>query len=228
MKLIVGLGNPGTQYDRTRHNAGFMVVDRLAKAHAPGGTRKAAFNAECVDATIGSEKCLLMKPTTFMNRSGAAVSEAVRFYKLDPAKDLLVVVDDIYLEVGAVRIKPAGGAGGHNGLTDVQQKLGTDAYPRLRLGVGAKPAVMDQADWVLSRFREEEWGVMGTAVETAAKAAEAFASRGLDAAMNAYNGGGAEERIKKPRPESGAGEKVERIGTNVTNPQRGATEGKAS
>ncbi len=232
MKLIVGLGNPGSHYEKTRHNAGFMVVDRLAKTLAPAAPRKANFNAECVDATIGREKCILMKPTTFMNRSGHSVSEAVRFYKLNPATDILVVVDDIYLDVGVIRLKPGGGAGGHNGLTDLQAKLGTEAYPRLRVGVGAKPAVMDQADWVLSRFREDEWGPMGTAVEAAANAAAEFASSGLDAAMNKFNSV-EKPREKKPKPEgldpSASGAKAEQQGSNqsVTTPPRGGAEGKA-
>lgn len=198
MKLIVGLGNPGPQYEKTRHNAGFMVIDRLARAVAPSAPRKGSFSAECVDATIGGEKCLLLKPTTFMNRSGHSVSEAVRFYKINPATDLLVVVDDIYLDVGAIRLRPSGGAGGHNGLTDLQLKLGGENYPRLRVGVGAKPAFMDQADWVLSRFRDDESPLITSAVETAAKAAEEFAARGLNAAMNKFN---APERPAKPAPE---------------------------
>lgn len=201
MKLIVGLGNPGPQYEKTRHNAGFMVVDRLVKAHAPASPRKGSFNAECVDAVIGAEKCLFLKPVNYMNRSGQSVSDAVRFYKINPATDLLVVVDDIYLDVGAVRVKPSGGAGGHNGLTDVELKLGGPNYPRLRVGVGAKPAFMDQADWVLSRFREDEWPVIQKAVETAAKAAEEFALRGLDAAMNKFNAPDAPPRPNKPRPD---------------------------
>lgn len=198
MKLIVGLGNPGSQYEKTRHNAGFMVVDRLAKTLAPTAPRKGNFNAECVDVTIGNEKCLLMKPTTFMNRSGHSVSEAVRFYKLNPATDLIVVVDDIYLDVGAIRLRPAGGAGGHNGLTDIQAKLGNENYPRLRVGVGAKPAFMDQADWVLSRFRDDEFETLGLAVETASKAAQEFATRGLQAAMNKFN---APDKPAKPARE---------------------------
>jgi PTH1 family peptidyl-tRNA hydrolase len=228
MKLIVGLGNPGSQYEKTRHNAGFMVVDRLAKAHAPSAIRKANFHSECVDATIGQEKCLLMKPTTFMNRSGSAVSEAVRFYKLNPATDLLVVVDDIYLDVGVIRLKPGGGAGGHNGLTDVQAKLGTESYPRLRIGVGAKPPVMDQADWVLSRFREDEWAVIGAAAETAAGAAAEFASKGLDAAMNKFNAAD-KPKEKKPRPEgsSPAASGSPKVNQSVSSPRQGEAEGKA-
>lgn len=200
MKLIVGLGNPGTTYQNTRHNVGFMVVDRLVKAHGGGGAVKGQFNAACVEANLGGERCLLIKPTTFMNKSGQSVGAAIRFYKLQPAADLLVIVDDIYLDVGVVRIKPSGGSGGHNGLTDIEQALGGDNYPRLRVGVGAKPSVMDQADYVLSRFREDEKVLLEGGLDRAAKAAIAFASKGLDAAMNQYNAPDRPPREKPPRP----------------------------
>jgi PTH1 family peptidyl-tRNA hydrolase len=198
MKLIVGLGNPGRQYDKTRHNAGYMVVDRLVEKFAPGTPVKAKFNAAIADAKIGSEAVMLMKPTTYMNRSGAAIAEAVRFYKLVPASDLLVFVDDVALPIGALRIRPGGGAGGHNGLTDIEQALGTDAYPRCRIGIGATPSFMDQADWVLGRFTDEEWDVMGPAIGRAAEAAEVFLTSGLDSAMNRFN---APDRPPKPTRE---------------------------
>lgn len=187
MKLIVGLGNPGLEYQNTRHNAGFMVIDRLAKAAAPGAVAKGQFQGAVVDATLGGERCLLLKPATYMNRSGQSVADAVRFYKLTPATDLLVVVDDIYLAVGQVRMKPSGGDAGHNGLASVRALLGTDAYPRLRVGVGAKPPMMDQADWVLSRFTDAERPELERSIDRAARACEVFASRGLDAAMNTCN-----------------------------------------
>jgi PTH1 family peptidyl-tRNA hydrolase len=124
MKLIVGLGNPGPQYQETRHNAGFMVVDRLAKAHAAGEPVKSRFNAVTVEATISGERCMLLKPLTYMNRSGQCVAEAVRFYKADIAGDLLVVVDEVYLPTGRLKLLPAGGTAGHNGLGSIQQLLG--------------------------------------------------------------------------------------------------------
>lgn len=187
MKVIVGLGNPGQQYTKTRHNAGFMVVDRLAGAFAKGEPIRGRFNAATMEATISGERCLLVKPTTFMNRSGQSVGEVVHFFKLEPAKDLLVLTDDIALPVGTIRLKPGGGAGGHNGLLDIQRALDSDLFPRLRIGVGAKPPLMDQADWVLSRFMEEESPALESSLDKAAKACEIFIAKGLDAAMNASN-----------------------------------------
>jgi peptidyl-tRNA hydrolase, PTH1 family len=209
MKLIVGLGNPGRQYDKTRHNAGYMVVDRLAEKLAKGATAKARFNAALIDAKVGggAEAVLLMKPTTYMNRSGAAIAEAVRFYKLTPATDVLVFVDDVALPIGALRLRPGGGAGGHNGLTDIEQALGTDSYPRCRIGIGATPSFMDQADWVLGRFTDEEWDVMGPAIVKGADAAEVFLTSGLDAAMNRFNAPDRPPKPKRERPPPESGDK---------------------
>jgi PTH1 family peptidyl-tRNA hydrolase len=211
MKLIVGLGNPGSQYARTRHNAGFMVADRLCAKHGRGEPVKARFQAATTELTLGGEKCLVIKPTTFMNRSGQSVSEALRFYKLDPARDMLVIVDDLYLPTGAVRLKPSGGAGGHNGLTNIEQLLGTDAYPRLRVGCGlqpsgGKPPFMDQADFVLGRFTDEEEPLLAGALFKAEQAVEVFASKGLEFAMNTANAGPPREKPPpraRPAPEGG-------------------------
>lgn len=210
MKLIVGLGNPGPQYARTRHNAGFMVIDRLIERHGAGEPVKGRFSAAVVEASIAGERALLAKPTTFMNLSGRCVGEAVNFYKMDPASDLLVVVDELYLPVGQVRLKPGGGDGGHNGLADIRRALGRDDYPRLRVGVGValasggfgKPPFMDQADFVLSRFSEEEQPVFASSVDRAADAAAAFVGRGLAHAMNTYNAPDRPPRPKKPAPEA--------------------------
>jgi peptidyl-tRNA hydrolase, PTH1 family len=204
MKLIVGLGNPGTQYAKTRHNAGFMVADRLAARFGDGQPVKARFQGAAADATIGGEKCLLLKPTTYMNRSGQSVAEAVRFFKLDPSQDLLVIVDEIYLPTGQVRLKPTGGSAGHNGLENIQALLGNDAYPRLRIGVGlqpsgGKPPMMDQADYVLGRFTSEEEPLLEGALKKAEQAAEIFATKGLDHAMNFANAGPVRE---KPPPKA--------------------------
>lgn len=192
MKLLVGLGNPEGRYAKTRHNAGFMVIDRLLGKFAPGEPLKARFNAACAEAPIGSERVMFMKPTTYMNRSGQAVGEAVRFFKLDPVGDLLVITDDIYLPVGAIRLKPGGGTGGHNGLDDIHRVLGSENYPRLRVGAGMKPSggkppFMDQADYVLQNFTSEEQPDINAAVDKAAQACEAFVVKGLPAAMNAFN-----------------------------------------
>ncbi len=200
MKLIVGLGNPGRQYDKTRHNAGFMVVDRLVAKHAPGVPAKARFNAAVTECKFGAEAVLLMKPTTFMNRSGSSVAEAVRFYKLEPAKDVLVLVDDVALPAGAIRIRPGGGAGGHNGLTDITKALGADTYARLRIGVDATPEFMDQADYVLGRFTDEQWTLVDPALKRAADASEVFVTQGLDAAMNRFNAPDRPPKPKKERP----------------------------
>lgn len=196
MKLIVGLGNPGLQYDKTRHNAGFMVVDALASRHAGGQIPRSRFNAITLDAHIGAEKVLLMKPTTYMNRSGQSVGEAVRFFKLDPSEDLIVIVDDIALPVGHTRVRKNGGSGGHNGLSDIDRMLGGDAYIRVRLGVGAVPKLMNQSDWVLSRFMSEEREDIERGIERAADATECVLDEGVVKAMNAFN-----VKLKKPKPE---------------------------
>ncbi len=192
MKVIVGLGNPGSTYEKTRHNVGFVVIDRLVKKYAPSAIAKARFNAISIDAEIGGEKCLLLKPTTFMNLSGQCVGQAVNFFKVDPDQDLLVVVDDIYLPVGSIKVKPGGGDGGHNGLTDIQRALGKDTYPRLRIGVGekpsgGKPAHFEQKDYVLSRFAEADLPDLDMVLTRSVEAVETFAKKGLAAAMNTFN-----------------------------------------
>lgn len=203
MKLIVGLGNPGAQYAKTRHNAGFMVVDRVLERLGVTEPVKQRFQSATAEVSIGSERCLLMKPLTFMNRSGQAVGEAVRFFKVEPAQDLLVIVDDLYLTTGSVRMRPDGSAGGHNGLTSIDQHLAQSAYARLRVGVGVqpsggKPPMMDQADFVLSRFSEEEQGLLEAAVAKAAEAVSIYALKGPAHAMNFANAGA---RPEKPKPE---------------------------
>jgi PTH1 family peptidyl-tRNA hydrolase len=207
MKLIVGLGNPGKDYEKTRHNAGFMVVDRLVQKHGAGAPVKARFNAAVVEAPVAGQTCFFVKPTTYMNRSGQSVSEAVRFYKLDPGADLLIISDEVALPAGTIRLRPGGGTAGHNGLANITLLLGTDAYPRLRVGIGPKPAYFDdQADFVLGRFTEEESALMQPAIQKAADAAELFVERGLDAAMNKFNAPPLSPdqppRPKRPRPDS--------------------------
>jgi PTH1 family peptidyl-tRNA hydrolase len=210
MKLIVGLGNPGPEYEGTRHNAGFMVVDRLMSLCALGESAKVRFKSLSVEVRLpapssdgsvprdpygGGVKCLLLKPITFMNLSGRAVSEALRFYKLDVSEDLLVVTDDVALPAGALRMRAKGGAGGHNGLSDIERLLGTQRYARLRVGVDP-PGVVPQVDYVLGRFSPEQRVAMEAALPLAAAACAEWANRGVTSAMNAYNtpGGGREKK----------------------------------
>lgn len=187
MKLLVGLGNPGAEYVKTRHNAGFMAIDLLAERHGSGQVARSKFNAMLLDVPVSGQRCLLMKPVTYMNRSGQAIAEACRFYKLDASKDVLVLVDDVALPCGAVRLKATGGAGGHNGLTDIARKLGSENYARLRIGIDEKPPVMRLEDYVLGRFTEEQMDRLTPALKQAADAAEVFAAEGIDAAMNKFN-----------------------------------------
>lgn len=186
MKLVVGLGNPGPQYDQTRHNVGFLVLDRLARRHAPGAVARSRFSGVCIEARIDDEPLLLLKPTTFMNRSGQAVTEAVRFYKLNPVDDLLVIVDDIALACGVLRIRGEGSAGGHNGLGDIEQKLGSNVYARLRIGIDG-PGQIPQKDYVLGRFRPDQLERLDPALDEAADAAFTWATQGLPTAMNRFN-----------------------------------------
>tara|TARA_R110002073_G_scaffold118918_5_gene259117 strand:+ start:28547 stop:29263 length:717 start_codon:yes stop_codon:yes gene_type:complete len=196
MKLIVGLGNPGAQYERTRHNAGFMAVDLLAQRHAAGQIPKSRFHAVTLDAIIGTEKVLLMKPTKYMNLSGQSVGEAIRFYKLDPKEDLIVLVDDIALPVGFIRVRKTGSAGGHNGLSNIDQLLGGADYQRIRIGVGNVPKFMNQADWVLSKFMKEEHDDVDRSIKAAADATQCMLDEGISKAMNAFN-----TKLVKPKPE---------------------------
>mgnify|MGYP003662933701 CR=1 FL=1 len=202
MKLIVGLGNPGAQYERTRHNAGFMALDLLADRHAGGQIPKSRFQAVTLDAIIKDQKVLLMKPTKFMNLSGQSVSEAVRFYKLDPSEDLLVLVDDIALPVGSIRVRKSGSAGGHNGLSDIDRLLGGADYPRIRIGVGKVPKLMNQSDWVLSKFMKEEHEEVDRSLKHAADATECLIDQGAVKAMNLFNAKPKKPKPPKPKPEA--------------------------
>lgn len=187
MKLIVGLGNPGPEYERTRHNAGWLALDRLARRHAPGGVVKSRFGGALVEAPIGPERCLLLKPLNYMNRSGSSVAEAVNFYKLNLATDVLLLVDEAALPLGTIRIRGEGSPGGHNGLADVQRALGTEAYPRCRIGIDPPPPPMSLHDYVLGRFTAEQMAALEPALEKTADAAEVFVTKGLQAAMNRFN-----------------------------------------
>lgn len=186
MKLVVGLGNPDPEYHRTRHNVGFDVVDELARRCGEPLAGASRFEARAASVFIGGEKVLLLEPQTYMNLSGRAVRKALDFYQLEPA-DLLVVCDDMNLETGRVRLKPAGSAGGQKGVADIIQKLGTQAFPRMRLGIGRPPGRMSATDYVLSRFREAEREAIEDAIQRAADGVEIWVKEGLDAAMNAVN-----------------------------------------
>ena len=184
--LIVFLGNPGPRYEMTRHNAGFMAADAMAKEKNVN-INKARFKALTATCDIGGESVLLMKPQTFMNLSGDAVAQAAKFYKIPPER-VIVVSDEISLPIGKLRIRTKGSAGGHNGLKDIIAKLGTDAFPRIRIGVGAPPHPdYDIADWVLASFKNQDAEDMLAAAERAAQAAQCYITQGADRAMNRFN-----------------------------------------
>lgn len=184
--LVVFLGNPGLKYENTRHNAGFMAADAMAEKQNVRIDR-ARFKALTATCRIGDEQVMLMKPQTFMNLSGEAVREAVNFYKI-PADHVIVVSDEIALSIGKLRIRKKGSAGGHNGLKNIIANLGTDQFPRLRLGVGAPPhPEFEMADWVLSVFRGQDLEDMKAAAEKAADAVECYVREGGDRAMNKFN-----------------------------------------
>lgn len=184
--LIVFLGNPGPRYEMTRHNAGFMAADAMAKEKNLS-INKSRFKALTATCDIGDESVLLMKPQTFMNLSGDAVSQAAKFYKIPP-EHVIVVSDEISLPIGKLRIRTKGSAGGHNGLKDIIAKLGTDAFPRIRIGVGAPPHPdYDMADWVLSSFKNQDAEDMLAAAARAAQAAQCYITQGADRAMNRFN-----------------------------------------
>lgn len=204
MKLIVGLGNPGNEYAATRHNVGWMAMDRLAdRLMLSGGQSR--FHATVVDTMIAEEKVMLLKPMTFMNRSGLAVGEAARFFRLE-ADDVLVVYDDTALPFGRMRLRKSGGPGGHNGIKDIQRALGTSGFPRLRLGVG-EPRIgehrIPQADYVLSAFNEDEKSELPKILDAAAQACETWVREGIDSAMNRFNEfGKPAEPAPEPREQS--------------------------
>ncbi len=194
MHIIIGLGNPTRQYEGTRHNVGFEAIDRIAKENGiPMDMKK--HKAICGKGMIGFEKVILAKPQTFMNLSGESVRELVDFYKVDP-ENILVIYDDIDLDVGHLRIRARGSAGGHNGMKNIIQHLsGEETFPRIRVGVGAKPQGWDLADYVLGRYNSEDRKKMDDALGLAAEAAKLIVNDDMNAAMNRYN----TKKPKKPK-----------------------------
>ena len=187
MFIIAGLGNPDEKYQGTRHNVGFDVVDRLAEKYQIAiDTKK--HRALIGKGVIEGQKVLLVKPQTYMNLSGESIRSLVEYYKIDPEEELLVIYDDISLEVGQLRIRRKGSAGGHNGIKNIIAHLGTQEFPRIKVGVGDKPPRMDLADYVLSRFSKEDREKMEQAFKDAAEAVEVMIAEGPDAAMNQFNG----------------------------------------
>jgi len=189
-RLVVGLGNPGPQYADTRHNAGFLVVERLADRQGAAWSEDAELEARVAQIELGGEACLLLQPQTFMNASGRSVEIALeRWPELDPASDLLIVYDELDLPPGRIRLRPSGGGGGHNGIGDVLTVLATKAVPRLRFGVG-RPVESGRAviDYVLAPFGEDELGdVIEPAIERAADAVEMACTDGVTSAMGRFN-----------------------------------------
>jgi PTH1 family peptidyl-tRNA hydrolase len=184
-KLVVGLGNPGSKYEGTRHNIGFEVVDRLAEGGS-GARFSKKFEGQFAEVEIDFRRVLLLKPETFMNLSGRSVVPALRFYKLEPA-DLLVICDDLNLPLGKLRIRKGGSDGGQKGLRDISAQLGTDEYARLRVGIGDRGPI-DAADFVLSRFKSADRPLMDDALIVATQAVAVWVAQGADAAMNRFNG----------------------------------------
>lgn len=185
MILIAGLGNPGKEYALTRHNVGYDVVDRLAEKHSIRVDR-IKFRSLTGEGIISGEKVLLIKPLTYMNNSGLAISEALRFYKLT-VDDLIVLVDDIDIEFGSVRIRKKGSAGSHNGMKSIISHIQNEEFTRIKLGIGSKPPDFDLADFVLSRFSKDERTEVECMVKKAADVVETILSDGIDSAMNSFN-----------------------------------------
>lgn len=187
MYIIAGLGNPGGKYEKSRHNVGFQVIDRIAaKYHIDMNMKK--HKAICGTGVVEGIKVMLVKPQTYMNLSGESIREAVDFYKIDPEEELLVIYDDVSLHPGQLRIRKKGSAGGHNGVKNIIQHLGTQVFPRIKVGVGEKPEGYDLADYVLGHFSKEDEKLMLEAYDRAVLAAAEILIDGPDKAMNDYNG----------------------------------------
>ena len=202
MFLIVGLGNPTKQYEKTRHNIGFDVMDALADKYNISISEN-KHKALCGKGVIEGMKVVLAKPQTYMNLSGESVAELVNYYKLDPESELIVVFDDISLEPGNIRIRKKGSAGGHNGIKNIIAMTGTQNFMRIKVGVGEKPKGWDLADYVLGHFPKEEAETMTTAFKDGAAAVVDMMTEGVEAAMNHFNGAarGEKEKLEKQKAE---------------------------
>ena len=192
MKVIVGLGNPGDRYARTRHNVGYDVIDELVRRHFLSKPR-VKFEAETWEFDLGSERHWLLKPLTFMNNSGRSVRQCVEFFQL-PVSDLLVICDDLNLPLGQLRLRASGSDGGQKGLRDIRQQLGTETYARLRIGIGRPPGQMDSTDYVLAKFTKSAGDAVEHAIVTAADGVELWSQSGIAEAMNRIN-------VSPPKPE---------------------------
>ncbi len=186
MILIAGLGNPTNQYRGTRHNVGFMAIDRIAEDFGIS-VENYKHKALCGKGIIAGEKVMLMKPQTFMNNSGEALREAMDFYKLNPEEEVIVIYDDISLDVGRLRIRARGSAGGHNGIKSIIAHLGTEKFKRIRIGVGEKPDGYDLVDYVLGHFDRQDKAKIADALEMASKATALMLEKDIAEAMNQFN-----------------------------------------
>ncbi len=184
--IIAGLGNPGVEYEKTRHNTGFMAVDALSQRFGFSvNTHK--FNALIADTVISDKRCLVMKPLTYMNKSGEAISDAMDFYNIPP-ENIIVIFDDISLDVGKMRLRRKGSSGGHNGIKSIIHNCGSQDFPRIKIGVGGKPHPdYDLADWVLSSYSDNELKMLGEVFEHTARAVELILRGNINQAMNDYN-----------------------------------------
>jgi PTH1 family peptidyl-tRNA hydrolase len=216
MKIIVGLGNPGSKYKDTRHNIGFDVVAELAKRHFTDRP-KAQFDSEIAEIRIGTEKCLLISPLTYMNLSGKAVQAAVAFYKVSAQCDLMIVCDDLNLASGRIRVRARGSAGGQNGIKDIINRLGSPDFARLRVGIGKPPPRWDTADYVLGKFDSQERSLIDAAIATSANAIEAWVEEGVQYVMNRFN---ADPAKAKKRAEAKEEKPVTLLDPNICDPYR--------
>ena len=202
MYIIAGLGNPTKEYEGTRHNVGFDVIDRLSERYNIDVTME-KHRALIGKGMIAGQKVILVKPQTYMNLSGESIRSVINYYKVDPETELIVIYDDISLVPGGIRIRKKGSAGGHNGIKNIIAHLGTQEFPRVRIGVGEKPARMDLADYVLGHFPKEEAETMTTAFKDGAAAVVDMMTEGVEAAMNHFNGAarGEKEKLEKQKAE---------------------------